>query len=54
MEMGENKYRSLLISNYFLFGSIGVGTQGLMFARQVLYHLNHSANPYFQIFAQGA
>jgi hypothetical protein len=31
---------------YYYFGGIGVWNQGLMLARQVLYHLSDSASPY--------
>jgi hypothetical protein len=29
-----------------IFGGTGVGTQGFMFDRQVLYHLSHAFSPF--------
>jgi hypothetical protein len=34
-----------LVSDFF-FGRSGIWTQGLMFARQALYHFSHSASPF--------
>jgi hypothetical protein len=31
---------------FFFFGYTGVWTRDLIFARQVLYHLSHSASPF--------
>jgi hypothetical protein len=35
---------------FFFGGTVGVWTQGLTLARQVLFHVSHSANPTWDFF----
>jgi hypothetical protein len=42
----SNSQINSLWSSYYLFGGAGVWTQGLMLAREVLYHLSHTFNSF--------